>query len=58
MRQLPPHEAMLVVSHDAGEAGADIIIDVGEALVRRGVSRTLRRWLPQNRAPGEETPAP
>ncbi len=58
VRQMPPHEAMLVVSYDTGEAGADIIIDVGEALARRGVSRTLRRRLPQNRAPGEETPAP
>ena len=58
VRQLPPHEAMVVLAHDAGETTADITIDVGEALVRRGVSRTLRRRLPQNRAPAEETPAP
>lgn len=58
VRTLPPREAMRVVAHDAGVAAADIAIDVAQALLRRGVSRAMRRTLPQNRRPDEETPAP
>lgn len=58
VRTLPPREAMRVVAHDAGAAAADIAIDVAQALLRRGVSRAVRRSLPQNRRSGEETPAP
>ncbi len=58
VRRLPPHEAMLVVSRDAGEATADITIDVAEAFLRRRASRAARRPLPRNPAPGEEAPAP
>ena len=50
LRSLPPEEAVLTASHDAGRASADITVDVGKAWLRRRV--TGARRLPTPRRPG------
>jgi hypothetical protein len=56
LHSMPLRAAALRASHDAGRHSADLAVDVGEALLRRGIRRAGSR-LPRRPAPGR-APAP
>ncbi len=39
LRTLPPRTAIMVASHDAGRASADVAVEVGQAALRRRLAR-------------------
>ncbi len=57
VRTLPPRQAMRVVARDAGATGADVLIDVVEAYVRKRIARAVAgRHLPPPGGAGARTP--
>ena len=57
LRSMPLRAAALRASEDAGRASADLAVEVGEALLRRGARRVARGPRPRPPAP-ERAPAP
>jgi hypothetical protein len=57
LRSMPLRDAALRASEDAGRESADLAVEVGEALLRRGIRRVGRARPPRGPAP-EHAPAP
>ena len=55
LRSLPPEQAVLTASHDAGRVSADVAVDVGRAWVRRRIAGSRRPPAPAP-APGGPVP--
>ncbi len=58
LRSMPLRDAALRASHDAGRHSADVAVDVGEALLRRGIRRAGHRLPRRPSPPPAPAPAP